>query len=169
MCAHWLHLFDFSTVCFQMSVQSACIGGNKVALNAFVWPFPVCVISNACLRGGIFALVALIWLVSTTCFEMSVQSGYIRGYKVVLDESFVRLFCSGCFQMCSQTVSPRGGIVTLHWLHWFSFSLSYVFKYALKWPVREDAKSHLLHFFTFLHCGIPPVNSLMLIILMTLS
>ena len=84
-----MHLFDLFLCVFKMSSQIAC------------------------LRGGIFALVAFIWLVSTMCFQMSVQNACIRGYEVALDASFVRLFCNGCFQMCSQTVSPRGGIVTL--------------------------------------------------------
>ena len=79
-------------------------------------------------------------------FQMSVQSACIRGYKVALDASFVRLFCNGCFLMCSQTVSPRVCILRLVALVYHMFSN------VPSNDLREGMQSHIcctfLLFFT---------------------
>ena len=56
--SHWLHLFNFSTVCFQMSPQIVCTRGCIVTLVTIVWPF------------------------CTVCFQMSPQISCLIRYKI---------------------------------------------------------------------------------------
>ena len=125
----------FSTVCFQMLPQIACI------------------------RGCIITLVAFVGLLSTVRFEMSPQIACPRGRKVTL-VAFVELFSTMYFQMSPQIACLRGCIVALvaffyfpqwvlkcllelhsriAWLHLFDFSPLCIFKCFLKSPAREDA------------------------------
>jgi len=103
--------------CVVSNVYSKRLHKRKQSCIECIWLTFSCVrfqMSSeiACLREGILALVAFIWLVSTMGFQKSVQSGCIGGYKVPSDASFVRHFRSGHFLTCSQTVSPGGGIYT---------------------------------------------------------
>ena len=71
-----MHLFDLFLCVFQTSSQIAC------------------------LRGGIFALVAFIWLVSTMCFQMSVHSSCMRiksGIGCIICSTFLQWFFSNVF------------------------------------------------------------------------
>ena len=90
----------FSTVCFQMCPQMAC------------------------LRRGIVALVTFVCFFSTVCFHMSHQSACLNGCKVAL-VTFVFLFSTVCFQMYPQTAFPIGCKVTLAAFVWF-FSAMYL-------------------------------------------
>ena len=62
----------------------------KLAMVAFV-----------CHAGTPFKLVALAWLFSTMCFQMSPQIACLCGCKVTL-VAFIWLFSKVCFQMSSQ-------------------------------------------------------------------
>ena len=81
---YWLHLFDFSPLCFffQVSHQIACIRRDIVTLIAFVWLFSTVRLQMspqiACLRRGIVALIAFVWLFSTVCFQMLPQIACTR-------------------------------------------------------------------------------------------
>ena len=92
--SHSLHLFDVSTVRFQMCVEIASLSGRKVTLAAFVWLF------------------------STVCFQMSPQSTCITGSKVTL-VAFEWLFSTVCSQMCPQITCLRRCIVALVAFVWY--------------------------------------------------
>ena len=81
VCICW----TFSSVCVQMSPQIAC------------------------LREGIFTLVAFIPFLVTVCYQMFVQNACTRGNKVAL-AAFVWLFSSVRFQMGSQNACMWGCI-----------------------------------------------------------
>ena len=86
----------FSTVCFQMTPQMACIRRCKITLVAFIWFF------------------------SSVCFQMSPQIICPKGCIVAL-VAFVWLFSGVCFQMCPQIACPRRGKVTLVAFVWCFF------------------------------------------------
>ena len=93
--SHSLHLFDVSTVRFQMGVEIARLCGRKVTLVAFVWLFsrvgfqmyPQTVFLCRCK----ITLVSFVWLISAVCFQMSLQMVCMRRCKVTL-VAFVWLF-----------------------------------------------------------------------------
>ena len=86
--SHSLHLFDVSTVRFQMGVEIASLSGRKVTLVAFVWLFsrvgfqmyPQSVFLCRCK----ITLVSFVWLISAVCFQMSLQMVCMRRCKVTL-------------------------------------------------------------------------------------
>ena len=82
-----IHCICFS-VRFQMFLQIACLRRGIVALVAFVWLFStVCFqmfLQIACLRRGIVTLVAFVWISSNVGFHMSTQRAWIRAGKVTL-------------------------------------------------------------------------------------
>ena len=109
----------FMSKCFQRSPQITC---RKRGIDSFCLTFVHYVFSNVPSNGPYE--------------KISSRIGCI----------FLLLF-TVCFQMCSQIVCTRGYIVLLIEFVWFFyFSLLCVFICLLKWPVREDAKSHWLHF-----------------------
>ena len=65
-----------------------------------------------CLRRGIVALVAFVWLFSTVGFQMLPHIACMRRYVVAL-VAFVWLFSTVRFQMCPQRAWIRAGKVTL--------------------------------------------------------
>ena len=78
----------FSTVCFRVCPQSACITGRIVTLVAFVRFFPsvrfqMCP-QIACLRRCKVTLVAFVWLFSTVDFQMYPQCTWIRAGIIAL-------------------------------------------------------------------------------------
>ena len=95
--SHWLHLFDISTVCFQMSKQSAFIRGCIITLIA-----PVQLFST--MRFQMFPQMACLkecghtnytfWLFSTVCSQMNPKITYQRGYIFTM-VTFVWLFYRG--------------------------------------------------------------------------
>ena len=111
--SHWLHLFGILHCVFS-NVCSKCL--NKMIQSCIVcicWTFSsVCVQMSpqiACLREGIFTLVAFIPFLVTVCYQMFVQNACTRGNKVAL-AAFVWLFSSVRFQMGSQNACMWGCI-----------------------------------------------------------
>ena len=58
--SHWLHSFNFSTVCYQTSPKMLCRSG--------------CIITR----------VTFVWLFFTVCFQISPQISCLIGYKITL-------------------------------------------------------------------------------------
>ena len=143
-----------STVCFQMSIRSASMRGNKIAANALVWPFTVCfsnVFSNRLPERRHICTICIFWLVSTVCFQMSVHNDCMRiksGIGCIICSTFLQWLFSYVFSN-SQPGRRRSHIGCTCLV----FFLSYVFKCTLKWPAQENAKSHLLHFLFFSSLG----------------
>ena len=111
--SHRLHLFGILHCVFS-NVCSKCL--NKMIQSCIVcicWTFSsVCVQMSpqiACLREGIFTLVAFIPFLVTVCCQMFVQNACTRGNKVAL-AAFVWLFPSVRFQMGSQNACMWGCI-----------------------------------------------------------
>ena len=92
--SHWLHLLNFSTVCFQMSHKIVC-------------------------TRGCITLVTFVWLFSTVCFQMSPQISYLIGYKITLVT--IVWFSPLCF-FKRVLKWPAQEDVLSHWLHLFDFS-----------------------------------------------
>ena len=77
--SHWLHLFRlFSTVYFEIGLQSVCKRGSKLTLTALVWLFSTvcCQMCSqmACLRGCIVTLVAFVFLSPLCIFKCVVKA-----------------------------------------------------------------------------------------------
>ena len=96
----WKPLWHFSSVCFQMFPQIACLNRDKVTLVTFVWLF------------------------STVNFQMSPQITRLNRCKVTL-VAFVWLFSTVCFQMFPQITCMRRWIVTLMAFVWFFCIISF--------------------------------------------
>ena len=122
--SHSLHLFDFSPLCFQMSVQIACLTRCKDTL------------------------FTLIWFFSTVCFQMSPQMAHLSECKVTL-VTFVCCFSTVRFQMSPQMSGLRGCIIT--WIAFARHSPLWVFKCVLKWCMYVNTKSHWLHLFKLMY------------------
>ena len=106
----------FSTVHFQMCLQSTCIRGCIITLVAFVGlfatvHFQMC-LQMACLIRCIITLVAFVCLYSTMLLQMCPQIAWMDGCKVTL-VAFVLPFSTVCLQMSPQNVCARGCKVTL--------------------------------------------------------
>ena len=108
--SHWLHLFDFSPLCFQMPPQIACSWGCKVTFYSTV-RFQMSP-RITCLWGYKITLVAFVWFFSTMRFQMCPQIACLRRGKVTLN-AFVWRFSTVRFQMSYQIACPRRGKVTL--------------------------------------------------------
>ena len=71
-----------------MCPQAACIRGCKVTLVAFVWLFSTVRfqmrLQTACLRRCIVTLVAFVWLFCTVCFQMYLQIACPTGCIITL-------------------------------------------------------------------------------------
>ena len=132
-------VWSLSTVCFQMSPQSFCIGGCIITLvaivkfffNMFFLLLPMS-LQTACPRGCVITLFTFVWLFSTVFFQMSTQ---IAGVS--------------CCIITLVTVVPRlRSIWGKIWPCWrFHFSPRCVFRCLLEWPAQVDAYSHWLHLF----------------------
>ena len=104
------------------------------------------------------ALVVVVWLFSSVCFQMRPQMACPRRCIVTL-ATFVWLFPTVSFQMCPQIGCLNRCKVALIAL--VCFSPEWVFKCVLKLPTCKDLKSHWLHIFGFspLRCEFSNVTS----------
>ena len=80
---HWLHLFNFSTACFQTSLQIVCT------------------------RRCIITLVTFVRFFCTESLKMSPQIACLIGYKITV-VAFFWVFFTACFQTSPQMACPRG-------------------------------------------------------------
>ena len=95
-----------------MSPQIACLRGYIIALVAFVWLFSTTYLQITCLTGCKVTLVTFVRLFYTVHFQMCLHIVRPRECKVTL-VAFVWLFFTVCFQMCPQMAYPKRSKVTL--------------------------------------------------------
>ena len=100
----------FSTMSFQMFLQTVCCYWRKLALFAFVRflarvNFHVCS-QIACLNCGIATLVTFVWFLSTVCFEMYPQMGSVDRCILALT-AFIGFFPGMIFSNVSPNFLPE--------------------------------------------------------------
>ena len=141
-----------STVCFQMSIQSASMRGNKIAANALVWPFTVCfsnVFSNRLPERRHICTICIFWLVSTMCFQMSVHNDCMRiksGIGCIICSTFLQWLFSYVFSNSQpgRRRSHIGCTCLVFFYHMFSNVPSN--------GLRKRMQSHICcTFYSFLH------------------
>ena len=123
--------FTFSTMCFQMCRQIACMRGCKTTLVALFYFSSTVSLQMACPGGCIITMVAFAWLFSH-CVFLNVPSNCLHERRLNHNGSIFLFFSTMCFQMHHQIASKREcicytGCICVTFLCWvFSYGPSNV-------------------------------------------